>query len=58
MTAVNNSPADLAAITNAIPLRRLAKPGEIAKVVCFLCSEANTYINGQTIVADGGFTCQ
>ena len=58
MTAVNNSPADLAAITNAIPLRRLAKPGEIAKVVYFLCSEANTYINGQTIVADGGFTCQ
>ena len=43
-------------LTKTIPQGRLAKPDEIAKVVLFLCSELNTYITGQNIVVDGGFT--
>jgi len=39
-----------------IPLNRLAKPIEIAKTVKFLISEENSYITGQTITIDGGFT--
>lgn len=39
-----------------IPQGRLAQPEEIAKVVLFLCSNQNTYITGQNIVVDGGFT--
>ncbi len=39
-----------------IPLQRLAKPEEIAKTVKFLISDENSYITGQTIVVDGGFT--
>ena len=39
-----------------IPLGRFAEPSEIAKAVHFLCSEKNTYITGQNIVIDGGFT--
>ena len=35
---------------------RLANPSEIAKVVQFLCSDLNTYITGQNIIVDGGFT--
>ncbi|MCF7894492.1 MAG: SDR family oxidoreductase, partial [Candidatus Omnitrophica bacterium] len=29
---------------------------EIAKIVAFLCSDLNTYITGQSITIDGGFT--
>ncbi|HVO30167.1 MAG TPA: SDR family oxidoreductase, partial [bacterium] len=56
MTRKNNSPAEIAAIEKSIPLGRLAKPEEIAEVVAFLCSEKNTYVTGQTLVVDGGYT--
>jgi 3-oxoacyl-[acyl-carrier protein] reductase len=58
LTYKNNSPVEIDVIQKSIPLRRLAKPAEIARTVLFLCSENNTYITGQTIIADGGFTCQ
>jgi 3-oxoacyl-[acyl-carrier protein] reductase len=37
-----------------IPLGRYGNPGEFAKMLVFLCSEANTYITGQTVLVDGG----
>jgi 3-oxoacyl-[acyl-carrier protein] reductase len=58
LTYQTNSPAELENIRQSIPLQRLAEPKEIASVVAFLCSEKNTYITGQTIVVDGGYTCQ
>jgi 3-oxoacyl-[acyl-carrier protein] reductase len=58
LTRANNSPEEIATLCEAIPLRRLAKPEEIAKLVYFLCSEDNTYITGQSIIVDGGFTVQ
>jgi NAD(P)-dependent dehydrogenase (short-subunit alcohol dehydrogenase family) len=57
LTRQNNSPDDLERIAATIPLRRLAQPEEIARFVGFLCSDENTYITGQMLVADGGFTC-
>jgi 3-oxoacyl-[acyl-carrier protein] reductase len=57
LTWQNNSPADLQQVAAAIPLRRLAQPEEIARLVAFFCSEENTYITGQLLVIDGGFTC-
>jgi glucose 1-dehydrogenase len=36
------------------PLRRPARPEEIAAVACFLASNEASYITGQTIYADGG----
>jgi NAD(P)-dependent dehydrogenase (short-subunit alcohol dehydrogenase family) len=41
-----------------VPLKRLADPDEIARVVRFLASDAASYVTGQTIVADGGWTIQ
>lgn len=44
-------------IATAVPLGRLAQPEEIARYVVFLASDENTYMTGQNIVVDGGFTC-
>ena len=43
-------------LSGQIPMERFAEPNEIAKTVLFLCSDLNTYITGQNITADGGFT--
>jgi len=57
LTRKNNSPEELASITRSIPLGRMADPQELAKVAGFLVSDQNTYLTGQTVVVDGGFTC-
>ncbi len=41
-------------VVNEIPLERYGSAEEFARLAVFLCSEANTYITGQTILADGG----
>jgi 3-oxoacyl-[acyl-carrier protein] reductase len=38
-----------------IPLGRIARPEEIAKVVVFLCTDDASYITGQTISVNGGW---
>ncbi len=56
LTRKNVGEEDRKIILPNIPLRRFAQPDEIAKVVRFLVSEDNTYLTGQIIIADGGFT--
>ncbi|HZC43106.1 MAG TPA: SDR family oxidoreductase, partial [Acidobacteriaceae bacterium] len=43
-----------AEIAKDIPLRRLAKPEEVADAIVWLASERAAYITGQTILVDGG----
>ena len=57
LTKKNNSFKEIECIKKTIPLRRLSEPAEIAEVVAFLVSEKNSYITGQVIIVDGGFTC-
>ena len=42
----------------AQPIKRIAKPAEIANVVRFLLSDESSFITGSLISADGGYTCQ
>jgi 3-oxoacyl-[acyl-carrier protein] reductase len=58
LTRRNNSEQDLKAIAEAVPLGRLADPKELAECVAFLCSERNSYLTGQVLVVDGGYTCR
>lgn len=41
--------------TQVIPVRRLGTVDDIAAVVAFLASDAAAFVNGQDVVADGGF---
>jgi len=41
-----------------VPMGRLAEPSEIAKVIRFLASDDASFMTGQTIVVDGGWTVQ
>ncbi len=56
MTVRNVSPEERTRIEAAIPLGRFGRPEEIAHAVAFLVSDENTYITGETLVVDGGFT--
>ena len=46
--------APLKEIKQMIPMARIGRPEEVAKVVRFLCSEDSSYITGQVISVNGG----
>lgn len=56
LTRRTMGPQGMAEIVQQIPLHRLAAPDEIARCIRFLASEENSYLTGQNIVVDGGFT--
>lgn len=49
---ISEAPKDY--IKNLIPMARIGKPEEVAKVVAFLCSDASSYVTGQIISVNGG----
>ncbi|KKU90622.1 MAG: Short-chain dehydrogenase/reductase SDR [Microgenomates group bacterium GW2011_GWA1_48_10] len=51
-----NTPEKNSELEKLVPLGRFADAKEIAELVAFLVSEKNTYITGEAIVIDGGFT--
>ena len=56
LTKTTNTEEELNIIKNKIPQNRLALPEEIAKGVLFLSSNLNSYIVGQNLIIDGGYT--
>jgi Tropinone reductase 1 len=53
---VLDQPDVLAAIVEKTPMGRVAQPEEIAAVVAFLCLPAASYVTGQEVAVDGGFS--
>jgi NAD(P)-dependent dehydrogenase (short-subunit alcohol dehydrogenase family) len=46
------------AVTQLIPMQRFGQPSELEGVTLLLCSDAGSYITGQSLLVDGGYTCQ
>ncbi len=57
-TPINQStlldPAKVQALDDAIPLKRIAKPEEIASLVAFLAGDGVNYMTATTVFVDGG----
>jgi 3-oxoacyl-[acyl-carrier protein] reductase len=56
LTKNTNTEEQIRVLENMIPAKRMCQPVEQARVIAFLCSDLNTYITGQNIVVDGGYT--
>ena len=41
----------------SIPMERYGKEGELDTCALFLASKFSSYVNGQNIAVDGGYTC-
>ncbi len=49
-------PDYMAEVNARIPMGRIGQPQEVAGAVVFLASDAASYVTGQNIVIDGGYS--
>ena len=55
-TPMTANPDMVVRLTDQTPMSRLGEPREIADTVVWLCSEQSSFITGQVLAVDGGFT--
>lgn len=56
LTRSTLSEEEMLTLSAQVPAQRFADPIEISNVILFLCSKENSYLTGQNIIVDGGFT--
>lgn len=58
VSGIQTDEAMFAQVLRAIPMKRMGKPADVANLVDFLVSDEASFITGQTIITDGGYTLQ
>jgi Tropinone reductase 1 len=53
---VLKNPEYLSSVLSRTPMQRIGEPEEVAAVVAFLCMPASSYVTGECIAVDGGFS--
>lgn len=56
MVKANYSDEQIEVLESRIPVGRLGVVEDVSRAVLFLCSTLNSYITGQSLVVDGGYT--
>lgn len=56
MTRAALTPAQLEALTGSTGFKRLPAVADVVSLVCYLCSDANTGVSGQSIAVDLGYS--
>ncbi|WP_277749252.1 IS21 family transposase [Paenirhodobacter populi] len=56
MTSGNTDEALLATFVAQTPMKRMSTSEEIAEAAAWLCSSASSFVTGQTLLVDGGYT--
>ena len=51
---LSSMPMDAGMVKAMIPMARVGKPEEVARVIRFLCSEDASFITGEVISVNGG----
>ena len=52
--SVEGKPDESPEVLETFPMGRMGRPGEVASLVAFLCSDEASFINGATMTCDGG----